>query len=436
MPAPCAHCRSAAARLAPGLTILLLLQPAALAQRSVDPASILKAARRLCLSIRSAQSRAAALAEVALRLEATDPRRAGDLWALSLECAISVEDPLARVRTRCAVAKRMLRSSLKAADAPRYLADILAAASKLPVAPDRAAALTALYPLLVSAKSPDAGKALEAATQAALKIPEPLVRAAALASIASALAATDRTRARTIADKAEQAWATAPAGVERDLAAAELVRAWATIDFDHALELAARIDDVQAKAQAFQAAASQVAPESIAAAVAAAGRIAPPELRLLALTTVAAHARPRPHLAAALARDALRAAVDCPTAIRDHLAAAAAQALAPTDAQSARSALRSISDEMIRARATARVAQALAPAAPAAAAQLLSDCDHPELAEPAWPEVLFWYAKQDPARAVSLTESILERYIRVKALVRIWDALTGPGPSSSTRTGA
>ena len=58
-----------------------------------------------------------------------------------------------------------------------------------------------------------------------------------------------------------------------------------------------------------------------------------------------------------------------------------------------------------------------------AAAALLEACDHPELIETAWIEVARQAAKGDATLAVKLARRPLDRFLRVKALLAVYDVL-------------
>ncbi|MCD6351839.1 MAG: hypothetical protein J7M26_06955 [Armatimonadetes bacterium] len=387
------------------------------------PADVLRQARREARRISSVQSRAAAYAELALRAEAISPAAADDMWQLARECAINVDDPVAQLRTRCSVARRLARSPRKE-DAALYAQAIFKAALGLPIASHRAVILAEVQPILAELKLPQAAEAFARAVEAGGKVPEPLVRAGVLADLALLAAASDPKQARTVAQRAEQAWRLAEKGVERDLAATGLVKAWALLDWDHALAVAGELSDTQAKAQALQAAAEELARTNLDQALMAVRSISSPELRALALAAVACQAaQDRGDLAGIMAREALRQVQAAGGALGDLVRAKAAVALAASSPEQARQVLAKVGDEIVRARATAEVAKIVAETDAEAAAALLEACDHPELIETAWTEVARQAAKKDATLAVKLGRRPLDRFLRVKALLAVYDVL-------------
>ncbi len=128
-----------------------------------------------------------------------------------------------------------------------------------------------------------------------------------------------------------------------------------------------------------------------------------------------------------LAEQAIASVAKSAPAVRDLVLEAAAPAIVPADVDRAVALLKGITDEDLRASATIAVATALAQRDAPRALALLKPLDRPELVEPALPEILGRLAVKDPAAAVTQADAILERYLRVLALGRIWDALPVPG---------
>lgn len=411
------------------LSVLGLLGVGALcvlaqADDSLSLPAILAEARREALRIPSLQSKAAVLAEIALRMDTTDPAKADELWQLAQECAAAVEDRVASTRTRISIARRLVLST-RTEMAKRQLQSIYNESLSTPVACHRAVLLYELYPLLKPLDTAKAAEALLKSEEAAGQIPEALVRANALARVAYLYVTTDPGKARKLAESAQQAWRLSQEDMEREIAALDLVRAWAVVDWDQALALTEELKDTQAKAQALAAAAEELAEADLDKAMVAVRAIASPELRALGLGSVACRlAKKRPDLAALMARDALASVEQAPPAIRDLVAAKVAPALASQAPDEAVMVLGGISDEIIRARAEGDTAEALAPLDPARAARLLKNSDHPELVESVWPKVIYQQARLDPAAARSMVSGVLERYLRTRALLSLWDALS------------
>jgi len=71
------------------------------------------------------------------------------------------------------------------------------------------------------------------------------------------------------------------------------------------------------------------------------------------------------------------------------------------------------------------VALAMAPHQPDRAVALLRSSDHPEMIERAWPEVIYWQARTDASGARALVAQVLERYLKTKALLAVYDAVAG-----------
>lgn len=388
-----------------------------------DPAELLSAARREALRIASLQSRAAALAELALRLDRQDTTAADEAWQRALECASAVDDAVASLRSRRAVTERLVRSQRRNM-ALTQVQSLHRSVLALPAACHRAVLLGELYPVLRVLDPESATQALTQAAEAAAQIPEALVRASALAQLAKLHAETDPKAATALAQSADQAWHLAEKDLERELAATELVAAWALLDWEHALTVTQELEDVQAKAQALRAAAGGLAAASLDRAIMAVRTIASPDLRALGLATVAAEAAAKqPELAALLARDAVHQAEQAPSAIKDPILAYGAVALAASAPDEAATLLGQMADEIARARALADVALAMAPHHPDRAVALLRSSDHPEMIERAWPDVIHWQARTDPAGARALVAQVLERYLKTKALLAVYDAV-------------
>ncbi len=404
---------------------VLVVTAAPFSLAAPSPDRILADARRLCLRIKSSQSRAAAFAELAVRLDASGSPDAERFWRLAQECAISPDDALARILAQRAVLARMLCVEARRDEASRYAKDLVAAAARLTIALDRALALREIGLTAAEALPELARAALRAAAESAGQIPEPLVRASALAETARALlAAEQRQPAADAAAKALDAWQSAEPSVERDLAAVELVRALAAIDPAKARATVDAIADVQVKARALAAMGQALARADLGQALMAVRAIADANLRALAMAGIArALAATQPDLAARTAREAVHASAKAPKAIRDLTLAAAAAGLAASDPKAATELVASIDDEQLRAEAAAAAAKAMAPKDAEAAVKLLQSVDAPEATEPAWPEVLYWYAKKNADASRELADNILERYLRVRALLRIYDAI-------------
>ena len=423
-------------RCAAWLAVITAAAPFSLA--AIEPQSLLHEAKRLCYRIKSAQSRAAALAELAVRHDAIGSGEADRLWQLSQECATAVDDPLARLLAHRAVLARMLRVDFRRQQAEQLARDLIAAAAKLSVAVDQSLALRELGATVAQDFPALAKSALSAAVDAASKIPEPLVRASALAETAQIIYQLgDRDTAAQVAEKAYDAWLGAEPSLERDLTGVEVVRALALTNAEKARQVAGAIEEVQVKARALTALGRAIAAADIGQALLAVRAIADPTLRALAMAGVACRlAATQPDLAARLARDALHASEQVPDAMRDLIVSAAASALAPTDTSATLRLIAKIKNDDVRAEAAAAAAKLLAPHDPVAAVNLLQSVDAPEVIEPAWPEVLYWYAKKNPDDAYKIAGEILERYLRVRALLRIWDAIAGIKQNKTGELGA
>ena len=413
--------------------LVTLMAAAPFCRAALEPQTILHEAKRLTYRIKSAQSRAAAFAELAVRHDLAGSGEADRLWQLAQECATAVDDPLARLLAYRAVIARMVRVDARREQAERIARDLLGAAAKLRVAVDQSLALRELGATIAGPFPDLARTALKAAADAASKIPEPLVRAAALAQTAEAFAQLgDIKTASQVAANAYDAWIAAEPSPERDLTGVEVVRALALTDPEKARQVAEAVGDVEVKARALTALGEAIAASDIGKALMAVRAVADPTLRALAMAGVARRlATTQPALAARLARDAVHASEQASRPIRDLILAAAAPAVAPTDAKAAAELVGQIEDADVRAEAAAATAKVLAPHHPAAAVELLQSVDAPEITEPAWPEVLYWYAKKNPDDAHKIASGILERYLRVRALLRIWDAIAGQ-PKSAT----
>jgi hypothetical protein len=387
---------------------------------------VLTSARREAARVPALTARAAAFAEVAERAErALGAKAAAPVWQSAMETAAAVEDGFARAMAARGVAARRLRRGPPADDTKAYIASWSRSAAALPAAVERCYALRAFAELDASWDKAAAAQLVAQAAEAARAIPEHLVRASALAATALAADAAALGQTAALAAEAEKSWRLAAPGAERDFEGAEVARAWAAADWQQAAAFATGLTDSQAQAHALQAAAEELAGRDLDKALAAVQRCAAPDLRAAALAAVAARmATSRADLAATLAREALAATKAAAPPIRDAAAAAAAVALAASAPDEALATAAAISSEDDRAQATVDVAAALAPANAARALEVLSRLDRPELAEPAMPDILYRLASTDPDAAVKAAQGVLERYLRVLALVRVWDAMT------------
>lgn len=393
---------------------------------ALDADAVLTLARREAQKVPALTARAAALAELSLRIEARDgPAAADAVWQLAMETAAAEEDWFARLMAGRGVAVRRLRLPSRAESTAEYLRELYRCAPAIEAAPDRALVLRELAPLLASFDKSLAVEALQKAVEAAEAIPEHLVRATALAEVGQVAAGLDAGLAKKALTEASNAWRLAPPGTDRDLEAAELARAWATVDWQQAVSIASGINDLQARAQALRVAAEKLAHRDLDKALVTVQQCDTKELRAIALAAVAAQTvSSRPDLAALLSREAVAAVAEAPQGVRDVVLAAAAAAIAPSSPDEAIKLVASIVSEDDRAEATVAVAVALAPADAGRALDLLSALDRPEIAEPALPEILYHVAHQDPEAAVASAKTVLERYLRVLALLRIYDAIT------------
>ena len=406
---------------------------------ALDADAVLALARREASKVPALTARAAALAEVALRVESKEgPGAADAIWQLALETAAAEEDWFARLMAGRAVAARRLKLTSRTEATAEYLREIYRCTPAIESPCDRAFALRELAPLIAAFDKQLAVEALEKAIEAARSIPEHLVRATALAEIGLVAADLDAAVADRALTEAHNSWQMAAPGTERDLEAAELARGWAAVAWEKALGLATGIAEPQAQAHALQAAAEELARRDLDKAVLAVQRCSSRELRGVALAAVAAQMAPkRPDLAALLAQEALAAVGEAPQTVRDVAVASAAAAVAPSNTEEALKLAASIVSEENRAEATVAVALALAAADPARSLDILAGLDRPELAEPAMPQILYWLARKDPDAAITAAKNILEKYLRVLALLRIFDAMASgrTEPSSEAKGG-
>lgn len=392
---------------------------------ALDADAILTLARREAQKVPALTARAAALAEVALRIERKHgPAAADPVWQLALETAAAEEDWFGRLMAGRAVAARRLTLASRIEATAEYLREVFRSAPAIEAACDRALVLRELAPLLAVFDKSLALEALEKAIEAARSIPEHLVRASSLAEIGLVAATLDGGLAERALNEASNSWQSAVSGTERDLEAAEIARSWASIDWEQALRLAAAIADPQAQAHALKAAAEEIARRDLDKALVAVQQCNPRELRAVALSAVAAQTAPkRPDLAALLAQEALAAAAEAPQAVRDVVAASAAAAIAPSNTEKALEIAASIASDEGRAEATVAVAVVLAPTDAARSLDILARLDRPELTEPVLPEILYWLARKAPDTAADTAKTILEKYLRVVALLRVFDAV-------------
>ncbi|MCX7600259.1 MAG: hypothetical protein N2512_15540, partial [Armatimonadetes bacterium] len=333
-------------------------------------------------------------------------------------------DWFARLMAGRAVAARRLKLATRTEATAEYLRELFRCTPAVEAARDRALVLRELAPLIATFDKDLAIEALQKAIETAHLIPEHLVRATALAETGLMASSLDTQLAAKALTEAVSAWQLAAPGTERDLEAAEITRGWAAIDWEQALGLAATIAEPQAQAHALRAAAEEIALRDLDKALVVVQQCSLRELRAVALAAVAAEtATKRPDLAAFLAQEAIAAAADAPQALRDCVAASAAAAIAPSNIEKALDVAASISSEEARAEATVAVAVTLAPSDATRSLNILADLDRPELAEPVLPEILYWLAQKDAERAVNTAKTLLEKYLRVLALLRVFDAI-------------
>lgn len=392
---------------------------------TLDADAVLALARREAQRVPTLTARTAAFAELALRVEGKDgPAAADTLWQLAMETAAAEEDWFDRLMAGRALAARRLRLPSCVESTAEYLRELYRSVPAVEAAPDRALVLRELAQLFTSFDKALAAEALQQAIEAAKAIPEHLVRVTALAETGLVAADLDAALARKALTEASNAWQLASPGTYRDLEAAELVRAWAAVDWQQAVSIASGINDLQARAQALRAAAEELAHRDLDKALVMVQQCDTRELRAIALAAVAAQTvTSRPDLAALLAREAVAAVAEAPQGVRDVVLAAAAAAIAPANPDEAVKLVASIGSEDDRARATVAAAVALARADPGRSLDLVRLLDCPEIAEPVLPEVLYHLAHKDPEAAVAVARTILERYLRVLALLRIYDAM-------------
>ncbi|MCX7600015.1 MAG: hypothetical protein N2512_14280, partial [Armatimonadetes bacterium] len=106
---------------------------------ALDPDAILTLARREAQKIPTLTARAAALAEVALRLEREQGPGAADLvWQLALETAAAEEDWFARLMAGRAVAARRLKLATRTEATAEYLRELFRCTPAVEAARDRA----------------------------------------------------------------------------------------------------------------------------------------------------------------------------------------------------------------------------------------------------------------------------------------------------------
>ncbi|MBC7287126.1 MAG: hypothetical protein H5T86_03600 [Armatimonadetes bacterium] len=410
-----------------GWTVLLVALATPVASDAPDQ-DLLTQAARLAATVKSLDSRASAFAEVALRYDRAGLEDAERFWRLAWECALAVDDDLARVLARRAVLGRLIQVPARLDDAARQASDILQAAANLPTAMDRALASRELAAVIARAFPDIARKALDQAASAAQTIREPLLKAQSLAETAQVMAETGLIPATDTLSLAIDAWRAAAPSVERDLAAADIVRVAAVVDASLAKAVIEQIGDVQAKANALRAFGEALAEVDVSKALLAVREIGDPTLRALAMAGVSVQAAARdPALAARIARDAVRSTAQAGAPMRGAVLEAAVPALALSAPEEALGLVKDIENDVSRGEALAKAAALLAPVRPALAAEFLQKADQPELAEPVWPEVLYYLAAEDPKRALELADKILERYLRVRAVLRIWDRLSDKG---------
>jgi hypothetical protein len=393
----------------------------------VTRATVLASAKREAVEVRFPSSRAVALSEVALRMEGLDTEVARALWQQAEFEAVSPRDELDRVLARTSVCIRLVRSGVMRDKTAAFILDVYKSCGALKVARDQAMGFRRLAPLIRATSPALWPEAVAKAAEAARLIPEAIVRGTSYAELALSVAPFDAKLARQMSAEGEKAWRLADPSDERNLAAAELSQAWAAVDWEHAVDFSLALPDEPSKAQALRAAAEELAGHDLDKALVAVQRTPGPELRAVALAAVSGPAAAkRPDLADMLAEQAIASVAGSAPAVRDLVVEAAAPAIAFTDPDRALALVKSITDEDLRASATIAVATAVSQKDAARALAILKPLDRPELVEPALPEILGRLAAKDPAAALTQAQTILERYLRVLALCRIFDALPVP----------